>query len=167
MPVKQAHQELVTNLAQQPTAYQAAAHTRLRTAFLTNKKYLCPEVLAPTITDLDTFLFNGVLGDRIWIDWAKVTVSRRSMLRGISLPYDFSRSGISKVRIRLNTAMFGIDEKEEIWGTVVHEMLHAYLDLTSNWAGLTKPHHGALFEESCSSMARKLALGGLEARHIV
>jgi hypothetical protein len=136
-------------------------------AFLPTRDHLSPETFAPVIADLDTVLFKGRLKDNIIIEWAKMTVTRRSMLRGISLPYDINRSGISKVRIRLNEAMFRLDPKEEIWGTVAHEMLHAYLDLESSWRGLTKPHHGALFERSCRALVGTLAIEGFEARHVI
>lgn len=88
-------------------------------------------------------------------------------IRGISLPYNFSRSGISMVLIRLNKTLFKREAKEEIWGTVVHEMLHAYLDLTSDWAGLKVPHHGALFKRSCCAMVGRLGLEGFEAGHVI
>jgi hypothetical protein len=136
-------------------------------AFLPTRDHLSPETFAPVIADLDTVLFKNRLQDNIIIEWAEMTVTRRSMLRGISLPYDISRSGISKVRIRLNEAMFRLDPKEEIWGIVVHELLHDYLDLESNWRGLTKPHHGTLFERSCRALVGRLAIEGFEAKHVI
>lgn len=70
----------------------------------------------------------------------------------------------------MNRRMFGVDGKEEIWGTVVHELLHAHLDLGSNWAGLLEKHHGVLWERSCGKMVERLGLEGLEGlegRHVV
>jgi hypothetical protein len=163
----QVHQDLLKTLDQPLNQHQQAALFRLQMAFLPTRDHLSPETFAPVIADLDTVLFKGRLKDNIIIEWAEMTVTRRSMLRGISLPYDINRSGISKVRIRLNEAMFRLDPKEEIWGTVVHELLHAYLDLESNWRGLTKPHHGTLFERSCRALAGRLAIEGFEAKHVV
>lgn len=71
------------------------------------------------------------------------------------------------MRVRLNKKMFGIDSKEEIWGTAVHELLHAYLDLMSDWAGLMKAHHGVLFEGSCRAMVERLGLEELEEAHVI
>jgi hypothetical protein len=88
-------------------------------------------------------------------------------IRGITLPYDFSRSGISMVHIRLNKTMFRLEAKEEIWGTILHEMLHAYLGLTTGWISLRVPHHGELFERSCGAMVGRLGLRGLEVGHVV
>jgi predicted SprT family Zn-dependent metalloprotease len=88
-------------------------------------------------------------------------------VRGITLPYDLSQSGISMVHIRLNKTMFRLETKEEIWGTILHEMLHAYLDLTTGWVSLRVPHHGVDFERSCEAMVGRLGLRGLEVRHVV
>lgn len=166
-PVQQVRQNLISQLAQPPRPKQEAAHLRLRAAFLAPAEHLSPSFLDAVIADLDTLLFNDALGDRVYIDWADMTVTRRRMLRGISLPYDICRSGISKVRVRLNKRMFGIDSKEEIWGTVVHELLHAYLDLVSNWAGLMKAHHGILFEGSCRAMVQRLGLEGFGEENVM
>lgn len=140
---------------------------RLRASFSHAKEYFDPEFFEPIVTDLDTVLFNGYLGNKIIVEWANMTATRHRMLRGICLPYDFNRSGISMVRIRLNKAMFQLDPKEEIWGTVVHEMLHAYLDLKSKWGGLTRPHHGPAFDETCEALVKRLAIDGFEARHVI
>ena len=115
------------------------------------------------MTDLDTVLFANLLSPCTLVEWARMT----RQVRGITLPYDFSRSGISMVHIRLNKTMFRLEAKEEIWGTVLHEMLHGYLDLTTGWASLRVPHHGGLFERSCEAMVRRLGLKGFEVRHVV
>lgn len=71
------------------------------------------------------------------------------------------------VLIRLNKTMFKRESKEEIWGTVLHEMLHAYLDLTCGWRALGVPQHGLLFERACGALVARLGLVGLEIRHVV
>ena len=71
------------------------------------------------------------------------------------------------VHIRLNKTMFRLEAKEEIRGTVLHEMFHAYLDLTTGWGELRVPHHGELFEQSCGAMVRRLGLVGLEVGRVV
>lgn len=76
------------------------------------------------------------------------STSRRT-LRGLALPYEIIRS--SKVKIRLNMAILGVSTKESIWGTVVHEMLHAYLALTSGWRVALMSHHGSPFEQYCKA----------------
>jgi hypothetical protein len=150
-PVPQSHQNLINALS------------RLRTFFALPKTQLTFLAFSPIITDLDTVLFSNLLSPHTIVEWARMT--RR--IREITLPYDISRSGISMVHIRLNKTMFKLDAKEEIWGTVLHEMLQAYLDLTTGWVSLRVPHHGELFERSCAAMVGRLGLRGLEARHVV
>jgi hypothetical protein len=161
--VPETHLNLINALSLPPTAAQIAALTRLHTLFALPKTQLTFSTFSPIITDLDTVLFSDLLSPHTIVEWARMT--RR--IRGITLPYDFSRSGISMVHIRLNKTMFRLDAKEEIWGTVLHEMLHAYLDLTTGWVSLRVPHHGELFERSCEAMVRRLGLEGLEVRHVV
>jgi hypothetical protein len=63
--------------------------------------------------------------------------------------------------------MFDASTKENIWGTVVHEMVHAYLTLTSGWRGILMKHRGSPFEVCCEAAVGRLALEGLEVRHVV
>jgi len=164
---KQAHRNLIANLSQPANGKQTAALFRLRMAFATMKDDLRPEFFAPVVRDLDMVLFDGRLSNRILIDWTEMPSTSPRMVRGVSSPHRISRSGIAKVRIRLNKAAFASDSKEEVWGTIVHEILHAYLDLASNWSILTVRHHGPQFEESCKALVERLALDGFELRHVV
>lgn len=162
---QQAHTDLVADLSQPMNGKQTAALFRLRMAFSTTKEHLSPEFFAPVIKDLDTVLFSGCLDGRILVDWADMPATSRRILQGISLPQGIST--ISKVRIRFNTAMLGTEPKEDIWGAVVHEMVHAYLALTSGWRGMLMKHHGSPFEECCKAVVGRLALEGFEVRHVV
>jgi len=162
---QQAHQNLMANLSQLINGKQTAALFRLRMAFLVPKHDLNPDFLTPVIRDLDTVLFSGYLGDRIFVEWKdKPSTSRRTLL-GLALPHGISR--ISKVKIRLNTVIFESCTKEEIWGTVVHGMVHAYLAVASGWRGLLMKHRGSRFEECCAAAVGRLALDGLVVRHVV
>lgn len=144
---------------------QTAALFRLRMAFSTTKEDLSAEFFAPVIKYLNAALFNACLCDRILARWTDMPTTSRRTLRGVSLPRGISR--ISKIDIRLNRAMFEADSKEEIWGTVVHEMMHAYLALTSGWRGMLMKHHGSPFEECCRAAVERLALEGFEAHYVV
>ncbi|KAM0700581.1 hypothetical protein Q7P35_012302 [Cladosporium inversicolor] len=162
---QQAQRDLIINLSQPMNGKQTAALFRLREAFSTTKEDLSPEFFAPVIKDLDTVLFSGCLGGRILVDWTDMPTTSRRILRGVSLPRGVSR--VSKVYIRLNRAMFEADSKEDIWGIVVHEMVHAYLALTSGWRGMLMRHHKSPFEECCKSAVGRLALDGFETHHVV
>ena len=147
------------------TGKQTAALFGLRMALSTTKEHISPEFFAPVIRDLDTVLFSGCLGERISVQWKDMPSTSRRTLRGVSLPCGIGR--ISKVKIRLNTVMFVASTKEDIWGTVVHEMVHAYLALMSGWRGILMKHRGSPFEECCKAAVGRLALEGLEAQHVV
>jgi len=162
---QQAHTDLVANLGQAMNGKQTAALFRLRMAFSTTKQHLSPEFFAPVIKDLDNVLFNGCLSDQTLVDWVDMSATSRRILRGVSLPCGISRT--SNVKIRLNTAMLEASTKEEIWGTVVHEMMHAYLALMSGWREMLMKHRGSPFEECCKAAVGRLALGGLEVHHVV
>ena len=162
---QQVHQDLVANLSQPMNGKQTAAQFRLRMAFSVTKEHLSPDFFTPVIRDLDTVLFSGCLSDRTLVDWKHMPNTSRRTLFGLTLPHGISR--ISKVEIRLNTVMFDASSKENIWGTVVHEMVHAYLTLTSGWRGILMKHRGSPFEVCCEAAVGRLALEGLEVRHVV
>jgi len=162
---RQAHSQLLASLNQPANGKQTAALFRLRVAFSTTKEHLSPEFFAAVIGDLDTVLFGGCLSDRVSFDWKDMPATSRDMLRGVSLPHGVI--GMSKVSIRLSIAMLAVDTKEDIWGTVVHEMVQAYLALTSGWSGVLMRHRGSAFEECCRAAVERLALEGLEVRHVV
>lgn len=162
---RQAHSQLLANLSHPLNGKQTAALFRLRMAFSTREEHLSSEFFALVIKDLDTVLFSGSLDGRILVDWVDMPATSRRILQGISLPQGFSK--ISKVRIRLNTAMLGTELKEDIWGAVLHEMVHAYLALMSGWRGMLMKHHGSPFEECCKAVVGRLALEGLEVHHVV
>jgi hypothetical protein len=93
---------------------QIAALAHLQTLFALPKHRTTFSTFSSIMTDLDTVLFSNLLSPHTIYEW--VLMSRQ--IRGITLPYDFSRSGISMVHIRLNKTMFRLEAKEEIWGTV-------------------------------------------------
>ena len=162
---QQSYQDLIANLSQPMNGKQTAALFRLRMAFLVPKEDLRPEFFTPVIKDLDTVLFSGCLGDRILVEWKDMPSKSRRTLLGVSLPYGICK--ISRVHIRLNIAMFEVSTKEDIWGTVVHELVHANLALSSGWRGTLMKHRGSPFEKCCEVAVGRLALEGLEVHHVV
>lgn len=164
---QQAHQDLQSNLDRFPNAQQIAALSRLRVAFSIEREQSAPESFDSAIADLDTVLFSGYLGDKIVVKWTEMPVTSRCILRGMCLPKSVDCTGTSEVCIPLNKAMLRLEPKEETWGTIVHEMLHAYICLNSGWSGSMPPHHGAKFERSCAALVDRLALDGFEVRHVL
>ena len=129
-----------------------------------SQSYLNSEFFAPVIADLDAILFNGWLSDYM-ITWESITGTPCCLSNKPSTqkPHEKDPSGGSKLRVRL--AIYSSGPKEQTWGGILHEMLHSYLDLMSEWHGLKQPH-GPLFSAACTAMVRRLALPGLEVSHV-
>lgn len=148
-----------------PNDRQLAAFARIQEAYATSQEHLHPEFFAPVITDLDTVLFNGWLSDYMLISWEQMTGTPCCLSGKPSKesPYEIDRSGASRLRVRF--AIYPSGSREQTWGSILHEMLHAYLDLMSEWRGLKQPH-GPLFGSACTTMVRRLALGGLKVHDL-
>jgi hypothetical protein len=144
---------------------QLAAFARIQEAYATSQGHLNPEFFAPVVADLDTVLFNGWLSDYILISWKDGTGTPCCLSRKPSKesPYEADRSGRSRLRVRFT--IYPTGPREQTWGGILHEMLHAYLDLMSEWRGLKQPH-GPLFGSACTAMVRRLALRGLKVHHV-
>lgn len=166
VPGQQAHEDFVLNLASPATALENAALARIRTKHAaTSNKQLNPEFLSEAVADLDTVLFHGCLKDYMLINWVEMTGGTPSCMsrKPDPSPYETSASGNSQLRVRLPS--YRSEPKEQTWGAVLHEMMHAYLDLKSEWHGLKQPH-GPMFWESCRAIVTCLALDGLEVHHV-
>ena len=148
-----------------PNDRNLAAFARIQAAYATSQEHLNPEFLAPVIADLDTVLFNGWLSDYLLVSWESMTGTPCCLSNkpNTQPPYEQSPSGNPRLRVRL--AIYPSGPKEQTWGGILHEMLHAYLDLMSEWQGLKQPH-GPFFSAACTAMVRRLALGGLKVHHV-
>lgn len=156
---------------QQPKA-QLGARARLETAFAQADAGINPDLVFEIFNDLDKVLFGSTLRSRVLVEWKD-----RS---------HFSKKQVAKVyvkkgcRIRphiiLSTRLFSYP-KAFVWGTLVHEMLHAYSaimtrleDTSSNSEVNRKTReeaHGPMFREACELLASKLKLPGLDAKAIL
>lgn len=141
VPGQQACEDLMLRLNLSiPNERQIAASERILEAYARSEAHLNPEFLAPVIADLDTMLFDDLLSDYMLISWESMT-AMPCCLSGkpyTQPPYEKSRTGGERLRVRF--AIFSSIPKEQTWGGILHEMLHAYLDLTSEWYGLKQPH---------------------------
>lgn len=166
VPGQQAIETLMLELSLSiPNERQLAAFTRIQEAYAMSQEHLDPDFFTPVITDLDTVLFNGWLNDYMLISWESMT-GRPCCLSGrpsTQPPYETDRSGSERLRVRF--AIYTSGPREHTWGGILHEMLHAYLDLMSEWRGLKQPH-GPLFGSACTAMVQRLALGGLKVHHL-
>lgn len=148
-----------------PNNQHIEAFARIQDAYTTSQAHLNPEFFTPVIADLDTILFNGWLSDYMLINWENMTCTPCCLSNKPSTqqPYEKDPSGGSRLRVRF--AIYPSGPREQTWGCILHEMLHAYLDLMSEWHGLKQPH-GPLFEAACTAIVRRLALPGLEVHHV-
>lgn len=166
MPGQQACEILMLRLNLPiPNERQIAASERILKAYAKSESHLNPEFLTQVIADLDTMLFEGLLGDYMLISWESMA-AMPCCLSGkpyTQPPYEKSRKGSERLRVRF--AICSSFPKEQTWGGILHELLHAYLDLTSEWHGFKQPH-GPLFSAACTAIIRKLALDGLEVQHV-
>lgn len=166
VPGQQAIETLMLELnLSVPNERQLAAFARIQEAYAASQAHLNPEFFTPVIVDLDTVLFNGWLSDYMLISWESITGTPCCLSGEPSKesPYEIDRSGNSRLRVRF--AVYPSGPREQTWGVILHEMLHAYLDLMSEWRGLKQPH-GPLFGPACTAMVRRLALGGLKVHDL-
>ncbi|KAL1590071.1 hypothetical protein WHR41_01033 [Cladosporium halotolerans] len=159
-----AHQTILAALSQPPTPLQLHALTRLRTAYATPLPTpLKPTHLTPITADLLAALIPTPLHSHITILWATLP---RSLL-GLTQPTSFSRHGVASVTIKLNRRMLRRGRREEIWGALVHELCHAWLDLEGGWGALVGGGHGVVFERVCEGVVARLGIGGLGVGEVV
>jgi len=154
---------LADHLSQPWTSAQISAHDTLRAL------YALPATEATilaVVPHLDTLLFGAQLSSHLTVAIANLPLNKHKIVRGICLPRSVALAGVTAARIRLNRTMLEQESRQEIWGTLVHEMLHAWLDLTADWRGLLGSHHGKAFERSCRSLVEKLGFSGFEVRHV-
>lgn len=161
--ISQAHAQLAYNLSQASTAAQAYASSTLRVLFAEPATEL---TILSAVPLLDTLLFDSQLFSRLTVKFSDLPLNKHKILRGICLPRSIGAAGVTSAKISLNRAVLELESREEIWGTLVHEMLHAWLDLTADWRGLLGSHHGKAFEQSCELLVKKLGFCDLEARHV-
>ncbi|KAK5127626.1 hypothetical protein LTR85_006967 [Meristemomyces frigidus] len=162
-PVSWCHGLLAWHLRMPLDDNQLAELTRLQTAFAT-KSALTPDLFIKVVRDLDTILFQGTLKGRTLISWEELPTRDGHLLRG-------SCSGGMlrfKIKIRLGKTCFFSDRKEVLWGTLIREILHAYLN--NNAVGgevACADEHDELFVQSVDRLAERLALPGLGTHEIV
>jgi hypothetical protein len=166
VPGQQACETLISELnLSTPNDWHLAAFARIQEAYAISQPHLNPDFFAPVISDLDAVLFNGRLSEYMLISWENIsgTPCCLSSKPTSQPPYETSRSGSSRLRVPL--AIYPSGPREMTWGGILHEMLHAYFDLMSEWHGLKQPH-GPLFGAACTAVVRRLALEGLKVHHV-
>lgn len=149
------------------TAPQQAAQNRLRQLFSEDSQLFreLDTVLEAAMT-LDSLLFDDMLCDRIAIsvrDFREKSWQWKNKLvkgRCIVPPGPVKR--LLKVKIQLNRTLMVYGCSYEILGTLIHEMMHAYLVLAKGRRHGEEEVH-ALVEQA----VRRVGVEGLRVEHVV
>ena len=176
MSVEQAHRILHVKLNTSLDEEQGKAKQRLLHAYKKSDWRSDRMLLLRHFDGLDVLLFNGTLRDRVCVQWVKHGVLSPKTVASTCIA-----SGNMKIRIRLDQklAWFSLGQRRDfVWGTLVHEMLHAYLFLrTGTTASTPQNHyevchcacrvsHGPLWRATVLTLAARLQLPGLVASSI-
>ena len=177
IPLVDAHKELFNfnfNHLHRPLGVtQHEARVRLLSIFLARSPTVGPEALLTASNDPDILLFDGVLRHRVHVHWVhKEDGYWVGMCRSARNITNVS----ARVRVDINTAHAShagrSDEYLYAWGTLIHEMLHAYLEIVTGGRVretcicTTKVLHGPMYGTATKALTQRLASPGLWARHI-
>jgi hypothetical protein len=189
----QAHEFLLRGLNARSTMEQGVALQRLGRAYSIQKDQLTPSLLLQIIPDLDTVLFNRLLSRRLRVTWSSTPKRNGKVVCGstktktstthsrLHLPFRHTKlvaqdtaKQLSSSLIELNKACFFTDSKAVLWGTVVHEMLHAFIDQATakvprleGRACSARGEHDDAFVATAETMADKLGFESLGKDEIV
>jgi hypothetical protein len=144
---------------------QTEARRRILNIFTEPSPPLQPDIFIKAATDLDLLLFNGVLRGHITITWKTIPLSHGVLVRGTCQTL-FARTRFRRMRIALNKTLFHEGARWEVLGTLVHEMLHAYLAIVLGPWESSRYEHGARFARAADALVENLGVDAFTARHI-
>lgn len=158
----QAYAQLAEMLNMPMTDAQALAWTRLQLAMSVPQPHINRDQLIDSFADLDTVLFNGTLTGRVKVMWKRLLNFSGLMLRGQCHPAAITWRGVTKCEIWLKLDLLDMEDGADVWGTLIHEILHAYLDLHTRLSSTFRSHHGDVFRQTCTYIEDQLGFPGLE-----
>jgi len=159
--LEEARAQLARSLSMLMTDTQVQAWTRLQCEVAVEQPNIHRDQLINSFADLDTVLFNDTLAGRVKVIWKDMIILEDRMIGAQCHPAAISRHGVTKCKIWLNHIILNMDDGADVWGTLIHEMLHAYLDLHTGLFGMFRSHHGDAFRQSCAKIAERLNLPGV------
>jgi hypothetical protein len=158
--LKTAHRELEALAHTAFSQRQEEARHRLLAAYNLPSQKMTADLFIKIFNDLDIVLFNGMLRNRVHIQWK---IMRGAYFAGLTTEPTWTSEStvpLKGAKISLNLHM---DSKElapeYFWGVVVHEMLHAYLAIVTHNETLehdTDDPNGPLFRRSGIVLAWRL-----------
>lgn len=153
------------------------SYCRILEAFAQPKETVGHDLLVKAVNNIDTVLFHGRLLDRVVVSWEEVEATATDRTRRTAATY-YPRAGAGSPRVVIELDIYWVWRKPkfDIWGSLIHEMLHAYLAITTgddrglyikeecDCGGLT--YHGTMFRNTSRELARCLEVAGFTERNI-
>ncbi|KAK4547316.1 hypothetical protein LTR36_000971 [Oleoguttula mirabilis] len=158
-----AYEDLYISLSRPLDRQQQQARARLHRAWNLPSWQTTPDLYIKIFNDLDLLLFAGQLYKRVCISWKDLDNIEASALTWARMPFGWWHR---RIRIHLGRSLYLESPKAVVWGTVIHEMLHAYIMVVE--VPLWRPgSHCEHFWEAARRLAAALGFGGLTERNIV
>ncbi|MCJ1226298.1 hypothetical protein MMC12_002948 [Toensbergia leucococca] len=107
-----------------------------------------PDIVVKAFHDLDKVFFQGRLEGRVTIKWKKAKFFKYDSSKGKTYGSTWSKAPRG-AQIFLNADAIFLDQTsdpfKDMWGTLLHEMIHAYFDVMCG-IGEGSDHHGEDFQ---------------------
>ncbi|KAK3176971.1 hypothetical protein OEA41_008297 [Lepraria neglecta] len=142
-PVHEATRQIISFLDPNSTPSTPVLTTldRLKTARWADQ--WGPDVVIKAVHDMDTAIFNGALRGKIAVLWAdtelirEVAQDQQKMVLGMTASFGEIDPGTAMVYLNSDEIFKEPEPQKKMWETVIHELVHAYLDVT---CGDFEPH---------------------------
>jgi len=169
LSLSEAHDRLLRRLHKPWAVKKLAAWGRFRKVYYKPLDSR-PRAMVKAFNDMDTVLFRGVLRRRVNIQWE---VRLESGCVGQAW-YPRMENGLPTKQVHIRLSLIGLfgRRSEHLWDTLMHEMLHAYLYISTG--GETDEYYtcgkhldyGPLFFSDAQALTERLHLKGLEVEDI-
>lgn len=142
---------------------QSSARERIRKAFSSESTSWQPDLLIKVVPDLDLLLFDGALLGRIAVAWADLPTGKGFENRGLTMMDPLL---LWKVQIQLNRASYLYASKQQVLGTLMHELMHAYSAVARGHAWFRKSKAEREVHEVAAALVNRLGVEGIEVGHL-
>lgn len=137
---------------------QLSARERIRKAFSSDSTSWQPDLLIKIVPDLDLLLFDDALLGRIAVTWADLPTEKGFENRGLTMMDPLL---LWKVQIQLNKSSYFHATKQEVLGTLMHEMMHAYSAVVRGHVWMRKSKAEEEVREVAEALVKRLGVEGL------
>jgi len=175
--VEEAYKVLESKLTHGMTPTQFHAQERMLALYSRSRWKRSRIDLLKAFNDLDILLFHGVLRNRVHLQWIRHGKSQEGLIAWTAPPHsDINPSHRIRIDMTVEGAWYGYSAewgRPDVWGTLIHEMLHAYLLIMSGRRCETclcsaKTNRGPHFCAAKKTISNALAFGDLgpESIHV-